>query len=89
MNHSKEISASRMLAMMAVLLGAMVLPAYGQQEVDPSWFDPWTPPAAAVVQSAKPSAAIHKQQQTTKPVATTRVIAKARAKRSANRVKQS
>lgn len=40
---------SRVIVLKAALLGAMALPmllvpAYGQQEIDPTWYDPW--PAA-------------------------------------------
>ena len=66
----------RLLASMAMLSGAMfimLLPAYGQQEVNPDWYDP-TPNAAAVhaaqpaaaAQSSRPSVAIHQNQQTAK-----------------------
>ena len=45
MNAAKGFRQCRVLALVAVLFGAMVraLPrqAYGQQEVDPTGFDPW------------------------------------------------
>jgi len=51
MNDSKGVQQRRVTAFMAMLLGAiftvLILPAYGQQEVDPSWYDPWTPNATA------------------------------------------
>jgi hypothetical protein len=85
MNHSRNINPFRFMAMIAVLCGAMVLPAYGQQEVDPTWYNPWTPPTAAVVQSSKAQVAIHRQQKTAKVVSSTQTAAKGRAKRPTNR----
>ena len=67
----KGIGRSRVLASMAMLFGAiftiLLLPAYGQQEVDPTWYDPWAAPNAAVVPPAQPPAVIHRSQS---PVAT-------------------
>jgi len=43
---------------MAMLFGAiftiLLLPAYGQQEVDPTWYDPWAAPTTAVVHPSQP-----------------------------------
>jgi hypothetical protein len=70
MNASKSIGWCRALASMAMLSGAMftilLLPAYGQQDVSPDWYDP--APNAAVVHPAQPVAAMH----SSKPVATHR-----------------
>ena len=70
---SKAIGRSRVLASMAMLFGAiftiLLLPAYGQQEVDPTWYDPWAAPNAAVVHPAQPPAVVHLSQS---PVATHR-----------------
>jgi hypothetical protein len=74
MNDSKGVQQRRVTAFMAMLLGAiftvLILPAYGQQEVDPSWYDPWTPNATAAhaiqlapaVQTSQPLAN-HRDQQ--------------------------
>jgi len=68
---SKGIGRSRVLASMAMLFGAiftiLLLPAYGQQEVDPTWYDPWAAPNVAVVPPAQPPAVAHRSQS---PVAT-------------------
>jgi len=90
MNRSKEISPRRILASMAMLLGAMVttmlLPAYGQQEVDPTWYDPYavnTPaPAAIHTVAAQPAAALHRHQTDLAPVLSARNTGKAQAKRT-------
>src|SRR5208282_5638223 len=62
---SRRIGRSRVLASMAMLFGAiftiLLLPAYGQQDVDPTWYDPWAP-AAAVVNPAQPPAVAHLAQ---------------------------
>jgi len=47
----------------------LLVPAYGQQEVDPTWYDPWAAPNAAVVQPSQPPAVVHSSQP---PVATHR-----------------
>jgi len=70
---SKGIRRSRVLAFSAMLFGAiftiLLLPAYGQQEVDPTWYDPWAAPNTAVVPPAQPPAVVHSYQP---PVATQR-----------------
>ncbi|HSZ02283.1 MAG TPA: hypothetical protein VK788_22485 [Terriglobales bacterium] len=64
MNESKSIGRCRVLASMAMLSGAMftilLLPAYGQQDVSPDWYDP--APNATVVHSVQPAAAVHSSQ---------------------------
>jgi hypothetical protein len=46
---------SRKLALHAALLGAtaltLLVPAYAQQETDPTWYDPWAKPAAHATQT--------------------------------------
>jgi hypothetical protein len=70
---SEGMGRSRVLASMAILLGAIftifLLPAYGQQEVDPTWFDPWAAPSTAVAHPSQPAAVVHSSQP---PVATDR-----------------
>ena len=64
MNGSKSIGRCRVLASMAMLFGAMftilLLPAYGQQDVSPDWYDP--APNVAVVHPAQTAAAVHSSQ---------------------------
>jgi hypothetical protein len=66
MNGSKGIGRNRVLASMAVLFAAIftifLLPAYGQQEVDPTWYDP--APNTAVSQASQPVAAANTAQTT-------------------------
>src|SRR5579863_1231106 len=54
MNRLRDIRTRRVMAFMAMLFGAMVttmvLPAHAQQDVDPTWYDPYavhTAPIAA------------------------------------------
>jgi len=79
MNGSKSIGRSRVLASMAVLFGAIftifLLPAYGQQEVDPTWYDPAANTAVAqpsqplvVAHAAQPTVATARYQQTARSV---------------------
>jgi hypothetical protein len=48
--------SAKMFTLKVVLLGAMAVPmlfvsAYGQQEVDPTWYDPWASPSKPVAQT--------------------------------------
>ena len=64
----KTIETKRMsrnaLTSSAILLGAiftlLLRPAYGQQEMDPTWYDP--SPVAVVAHSAQPVAAVQSTQ---------------------------
>lgn len=56
MNGSTGIGRRKGLASLAILLGAIftmfLLPASAQQDVAPSWYDPWAAPAPAVAHPA-------------------------------------
>jgi hypothetical protein len=91
MNGSNGIGCKG-LASLAILLGAiftlLLLPAYAQQDVAPSWYDPWASPkvsvahpaqAPAVVQSAPPLAS-HRLQTAGKVPAPAAQAAKLRVK---------
>jgi hypothetical protein len=76
MNGLKGIGC-RALASMAMLSGAiftlLLVPAYGQQDVNPTWYDPapnaavaHPAQAAATVHSSQLPAASHRNQQTAK-----------------------
>ncbi len=91
MNGSKSIGRCRVLASMAMLSGAMftilLLPAYGQQDVNPDWYDPapnaavvHPAQAAAVVHSSELLVATHRYQQTVTSVSTARDTEKVRVK---------
>jgi len=60
----KAILSSRVLASAAILLGAiftvLLVPAYGQQEVDPTWYDPT--PNTAIAQPVQAAAVVHSSQ---------------------------
>jgi hypothetical protein len=75
MNRSIDIRSHRILAFMAMLLGGiltiMVLPSYAQQDVDPTWYDPYavtTPPNPAphtvAIHSSQTPVSIHQHQKT-------------------------
>jgi hypothetical protein len=38
----------------ALTLLMLLVPAYAQQEMDPTWYDPWAKPSPAVAANAKP-----------------------------------
>lgn len=48
---------------LAMMFGTFLLPAYGQQEVSPDWFDPWAPPTAQVAQTSQVHAAKNQRKQ--------------------------
>lgn len=66
MNGSQGIGRRRILTSMAMVFGAiftiMLLPAYGQQDVDPTWYNPWAASNATVSHQAQPAAAAHSSQ---------------------------
>ncbi len=93
MNRSQDIRSRRILAFMAVLFGAilttMVLPAYGQQDVDPTWYDPYavnTPPNPAphtvAIHSSQTPVSIHQYQTTLTSASLSQGAEKFRAKQS-------
>lgn len=63
MNGSISIGRCKGLASLAILFGALftifLLPASAQQDVTPSWYDPWAAPATAVTHPAPAPAVAH------------------------------
>ena len=51
--------ATIMLGVLTALI--LTISAFGQQEVDPTWYDPWAKSAAATVRQTKESAREHKK----------------------------
>jgi hypothetical protein len=93
MNRSSDIRSRRILAFIAMLFGAivttMLLPAYGQQEVDPTWYDPWavnTPtdpaPHTVAIHSSQAPAAINQHQPPLTSASLSQSAEKFRAKQS-------
>jgi len=89
MMQSKSSSPRKLLPFIALsfamMFGTFLLPAYGQQDVDPTWFNPWAPPAPAVAQTAQPQAAKSQQHPAKLKSASTTQTAKVRGKKSAKR----
>jgi hypothetical protein len=92
MNDSKGIRQRKVTAFMAMLLGAiftiLILPAYGQQEGDPTWYDPWAP-STTVVHSIQTAPAVqaaqvatHRDQQPAQSVSSAAGARKFRARDS-------
>lgn len=85
MNESRDLSPFKILALIAIPFGAMVttvsLPAYSQQEVDPTWYDPWAARNTVVLHSSQPQVAIHRHQRMVKSVSSARSARKVRGKR--------
>jgi hypothetical protein len=88
---SKAILRSRILASSAILLGAiftvLLVPAYGQQEVDPTWYDPMPntattqpPQVATVAHSSQTVVTVHAQKAATESGSATANAAKSHAK---------
>ena len=58
MKKSRKTKLDRIFLLKATLLAAMIMPVlafpvYAQQEVDPTWYDPWPAQTKVVVQPAK------------------------------------
>src|SRR5260370_36388437 len=72
MNECSGISRSRVPVFIDMLFGAiftiLLLPAYGQQEVDPTWYDPWAGPTTAVVHPAQTPAGGYSSQAHSSPI---------------------
>ncbi len=66
MNGSNAIGRYKGLASLAILMGALftilLLPAYAQQDVAPSWYDPWAAPTTAIAHPAQVPAVVHSSQ---------------------------
>ena len=75
------------LTLLAVLTVSMLLvpQAYGQQEVSPTWYDPWPVSNKVAVQPSQPRAAAQKQRQKSISVSQHRPGKKVRVKRPGNR----
>ena len=70
---------SRALALLALMtLPTMVVPAFGQQETDPTWYNPWAP---VLVKPATPAATPVAKKET-KAAPTTATVAQHRVKKS-------
>jgi hypothetical protein len=99
MRPSKAIKSRKVLAFMAVVLGAMLttmlLPAYAQQEIDPTWYDPYaahdavakvaatTTPAAVAVHAPQPAMTFHRHESALKTASSVRRAAKLQEKQPA------
>ncbi len=70
---------SRALALLALMtLPTMVVPAFGQQETDPTWYNPWAP---ALGKPATPTATpVAKKETNVAP--TTATVAQHKVKKS-------
>jgi hypothetical protein len=86
MNRSKTTSTCKALAIIAMLSGAMVstlpAPAFGQQDVNPTWFDFDAVPHAIPNQAVLHPAALHPQQPAVTPVSTAKRATKIRPTQS-------
>jgi hypothetical protein len=70
---------SRVFALLALMtLPTMVVPAFGQQETDPTWYDPWAP---VLVKPATPQQAPVVKKET-KGATTTTTVAQHKIKKS-------
>jgi hypothetical protein len=70
---------SRVIALLALMaLPTMVVPAFGQQETDPTWYDPWAP---ALVKPATPTQTPIAKKET-KVTSTTTTVAQHKVKKS-------
>jgi len=71
---------SRVFALLALMtLPTMVVPAFGQQETDPTWYDPWAP---ALVKPATPQQTPVTKKETKVAATTTTTVAQHKIKKS-------
>ena len=89
MKQSRLTRLNRVFLLKAMLLATLVVPALGvpafcQQEVDPAWYDPWAGQAKVVVQPARPRVRDHKTQRKVSSITPNRRAQRSRAKRSAS-----
>jgi hypothetical protein len=56
----KHLRAIALIALMA--LPTMVVPAFGQQETDPTWYDPWAPVLVKPATPAQTQAPVAKKE---------------------------
>jgi hypothetical protein len=103
MNGSKAISPRRVLTFIAMLSAAMVttllVPAHAQQEVDPTWYDPYAVPNTVaqvvpaavtntvVAHSSQPAVAFHRHRAAVTTVSSAEGTEKVRGKETANQPK--
>ncbi len=80
MNWSKCFGIRKLLMPVLIVFGALVT-AYAQQEVDPTWYNPWGAPSAAQVQAA-PKAARHSKRPKSKPSSASEHATKSHGKRT-------
>jgi hypothetical protein len=73
---------SRVIALTAAMMLPMVVPAFGQQETDPTWYDPWASQTVRPVLAKAPEA---QKQPKVKVVATTQPKVKKQLKAQAPR----
>jgi len=89
---NRAILSCKRFAWIAVLSGAIVTsfstPVYAQQEVDPTWYNPWAP-ATTSVQHDQQAVAHKRHAAKVTPVSSTKRTAKANEKHSANRPRPS
>ena len=84
MNESKQIRNWGVPAWIGKLLLAMMaslLPAFAQQEVAPTWYDPWPKLDTATVHSSQPRAVVYRHRRTGRAATRSRTSGKARVKR--------
>lgn len=89
---NRAILACKRFAWIAVLSGAIVTTfstaVYAQQEVDPTWYNPWAPPTTAVQHEQQAATHTHPAAKI-KNVSSTRRTAKVTDKHSKNRSRPS
>ena len=72
----KHLRAIALIALMA--LPTMVVPAFGQQETDPTWYDPWAPALVKPATPAQMQAPVAKKE----PKATDAAVVQHKVKKS-------
>jgi uncharacterized membrane protein len=90
MKTSSKLRIARTLVvnptLILALAGSMLcVPAYSQQEVNPTWYNPWPEPARESASSSSPRAAKHKLPENASSDMSQKRTGKLRPKRSVTR----
>ena len=91
MNGSANSRVRNVLAWVAIAFVVMVttlLPACGQQEVNPTWYDPWPGPNTVVAHSSELRAAMHRDERTVRSVSPAPGAGKLRRERATTQSSQ-
>lgn len=71
----------RSATLLAAVISTLLVPAFSQQEVDPTWYNPWPEPDKVISQPSRPPVAHRKSERKTSSVSSDHRPPKSRTKR--------